>query len=90
VALHVTDEACRLLGRALASVSCMLDPEAFVIGGGMSRAGEPLLAGIRKHYRACAFHACRETEFRLAELSNDAGLFGAACLLLGCEPVRVR
>ena len=82
VARRLTDEVCRLLGRALAAAACVLDPELFVIGGGMSRAGLPLLEGIRKYYRSCAFHASRQTEFRLAELGNDAGIYGAARLLL--------
>ena len=80
-AIRAADETCRLLARALAAAACVLDPELFVIGGGMSRAGAPLLDGIRKHYRRYAFHASRETEFRLAELGNDAGIFGAVRLL---------
>ncbi len=82
VARRLTDEVCRHLGRALAAAASVLDPELFVIGGGMSRAGLPLLEGIRKYYRSCAFHASRQTEFRLAELGNDAGIYGAARLLL--------
>lgn len=82
VSLMMVDEVGRLLGKALASIACVVNPEAFVIGGGMSKAGEILLDAIRKHYTEYAFHASRDTVFKQAELSNSAGIYGAVRLVL--------
>lgn len=57
------DEVGLLLGKALSMISCVLNPEAFVIGGGMSKAGTILIESIQKYYRKYAFHATREVEF---------------------------
>jgi glucokinase len=70
------------MGTACASISAVLDPEVFVIGGGVAAAGERLLAPIRdafgENVSARGFHP--EPEFRIAELVNDAGVVGAADL----------
>jgi glucokinase len=71
------------LGTALANVACVADPEVFVIGGGVSRAGDILLDTIKSHFTVNAFHACRDTKFALATLGNDAGIYGSAKLILG-------
>ncbi len=81
LALELLEEVGEYLGRALASISCVLDPQAFVIGGGVSRAGEILINVIRKYYRKYAFHASRDTAFLLATLGNDAGMYGAVHML---------
>ena len=57
-------------------MACAVDPEVFLIGGGMSRAGAVLLDGIRKSYRRYAFHVLRDTPIMGAELGNDAGIYG--------------
>jgi glucokinase len=61
----------------------LLDPEIFVIGGGVSKAGEVLLHYIEKYYTEKAFWANKQAKFALAELGNDAGIYGAAKLALG-------
>lgn len=70
------------LGTACASISAVLDPEVYVIGGGVAAAGDRLLTPIREAFRqnlsARGFHP--EPEFRIAELVNDAGVVGAADL----------
>ncbi|MDH6532844.1 glucokinase [Aurantimicrobium minutum] len=70
------------LGTACASISAVLDPEVYVIGGGVAAAGDRLLEPIREAFRenlsARGFHP--EPEFRIAELVNDAGVVGAADL----------
>lgn len=81
-ALHMAEETGKMLGKALAAVSCVMNPEAFVIGGGMSKAGEFLLDMIRKYYRKYAFHAAKNTAFKLAALGNHAGICGAVKLVL--------
>lgn len=70
------------LGTALSYISCVVDPQAYVIGGGVSNAGQYLIDQIRKYYKESAFHASRETKFLLAELGNDAGMYGAVKLAL--------
>ena len=82
VAADMVEETSRLLGKGLAAIACVLNPEAFVIGGGMSKAGEPLLEAIRRNFRKYAFHASRETEFKMAELSNDAGMYGGVRMVI--------
>ena len=47
----------------------------------MSRAGDYLLQGVERHFRAHMFHACKDTQFALATLGNDAGMYGAFRLL---------
>lgn len=71
------DQIFDYLGEALASASCVCDPERIILGGGVSKAGEYLLRGAKKHFEMHMFHACKGTEFYLAKLGNDAGMFGA-------------
>ncbi len=66
----------------VASVCNVIDPEVVVLGGGVSKAGQPLLEGIGKHFNKYAFHAVTGVRFALAELGNDAGAYGAFKLLL--------
>ena len=81
-ALAVLDQVYRCLGEFLANVACVVNPQAIVLGGGVSKAGAPLLEGTEKYFREYVFHACRETRFELAKLGNDAGAYGAFKLLL--------
>jgi len=82
LALAVVEKSCYYLAKALAHVAQILDPQAFVIGGGVSRAGEILTDTIRKYYRGMVMEALKDTEFRLAILGNDAGIYGAAKLVI--------
>lgn len=82
LALKVVDEACRYLGIALAAVAQVLDPEAFVIGGGVSKAGEILITHIKKHYEPNVMKALKDRAFLIASLGNDAGIYGCARLIL--------
>ena len=70
------------LAEFLSNVCCVVDPDRVVIGGGVSKAGEPLLNGIRRHMYKFVFHAIRGVEFSLATLGNDAGAYGAFKLIL--------
>lgn len=76
VALEIVDEACELLGDSLAIICNVVDPEVIVIGGGVSRAGNILIEGIKKHYHKNAFHSVENTDITLALLGNDAGMYG--------------
>ncbi len=81
-ALAIVDGFGKKLGEALAQIAAVVDPEAVVIGGGVSRAGEIILNVTEKYYTPAAFHACRTTVFKLAELGNDAGMYGAVRMIL--------
>lgn len=81
-ALAVVDKACRRLGQGLAMACCVFDPEAIVLGGGVSLAGEFLRRRVEDWFRQYAFHACRDTSILLASLGSDAGIFGAARLVM--------
>ncbi len=83
VAIQVAEQFGKYLGEGLAAIACVVNPEAFVIGGGVSKAGEVLLSYVEKNYKPVVFHGSREVEFTLATLGNDAGIFGAAKLVLG-------
>ena len=76
------EEFGKRLGLALSSVACVVDPEAFVIGGGVSKAGDILITTVKKYFQEYAFHACRNAEFCLATLGNDAGMYGGAASVL--------
>ena len=65
-------------GVGLAAVAAVIDPDAFIIGGGVSGEGQYLLDGIREAYGKYVFHASKDTDFRLAVLGNKAGMIGAA------------
>ena len=82
LAKEVAEEFGKYLGTALASVACVADPEVFVIGGGVSKAGQVILDYIKKYYAQYAFMTCKQAGFALAELGNDAGIYGAAKMLL--------
>ena len=71
-----------LLGGAIAGFATVADPEAIVIGGGVSKAGQPLIDCIEKYYQRYAFPSCKETPIVLATLGNDAGIYGAAKMVL--------
>lgn len=82
LAVKIVDYVTHYLGIALANVAGVLDPQCFVIGGGVSRAGQYLVDQIYKNYKKNVFHPCIDTQIVLAELGNDAGMYGAAKLIL--------
>lgn len=81
-AKEVVDTMAGYLGKALAAIAVIVNPEVFVIGGGVSKAGEYLLNVIREKFREKSFNAVKDTEFALATLGNDAGMAGAARLVI--------
>ena len=71
------------LALALGNIAAITDPEMFLVGGGVARAGDVLLEPLSRHYQANAFLSCRNTPIRLASLGNDAGIYGAVRLIVG-------
>ena len=78
LAIRVAEEFGGYLGTALSIFAEVTDPQVIVIGGGVSKAGPIILDYIAKNYRKHAFPALRETDFELAILGNDAGIYGGA------------
>ena len=81
-AAEVAERFGKYLGLALANIASTVDPEVFVIGGGVSKAGVIILDYIKKYYVKYTFKGCRDAEFVLATLGNDAGIFGSAKLVI--------
>lgn len=78
----IVEKFASILGNALSNIACVVDPEVFVIGGGVSNAGQPLLEVLAKHFEKYAFSSCKNTKFALASLGNDAGMYGCVKLIL--------
>lgn len=82
LASQLVSDYCSTLGQALASLACVCDTDVFVLGGGVSKAGAILLDGVKAAYEATCFPALHGVNIKLAELGNDAGIYGAAKLLI--------
>ena len=81
-AMEILDQVYRYLGEFLANVADVVNPEVIVLGGGVSKAGQPLLDGAKKYFDEYVFHAAKNARFALAVLGNDAGAYGAFKLIL--------
>lgn len=82
VAIEIAEQFGDYLGKGLAAVADVVNPEIFVIGGGVSKAGEILLTFVEPKFRKYVFQQCRGAKFALAKLGNDAGIYGTAGLIL--------
>ncbi|MBR6486572.1 MAG: ROK family glucokinase [Lachnospiraceae bacterium] len=82
LAIEIAEEFGRYLGKGLAIIAGVTNPEVFVIGGGVSKAGSVIIDYVQKYYKQYVFHASSDARFKLATLGNDAGIYGAAKLVL--------
>ena len=82
VAVQIAERFGKYLGKALADCTCLLNPEMIVIGGGVTKGGQIVLDYIEKYYRQYAYEPFGGTKLRLASLGNDAGIYGAARLIM--------
>mgnify|MGYP002732006207 FL=1 len=82
VAKELVDELGEILGSTLSNLACVVNPEAIVIGGGVSKAGKILIDTVQDHFKETAFYELKDTRFELATLGNDAGMYGCMALLL--------
>ncbi|NHM13351.1 ROK family protein [Eggerthellaceae bacterium zg-886] len=78
-------ELARRLGQALATIACVIDPDVFLIGGGLAGSAEAFLPATRDAFREHACPACRDTPIEAARQGNRAGALGAA--LFACSQV---
>lgn len=79
--LKVLDEVTYYIAYAMSTIAATINPQAFLVGGGVSKAGDILIRGIMKHYEEIAFCSVKNTDIKLAKLKNDAGMIGAAYLV---------
>ena len=84
-AIEVVKQMSEYMGKGLGIIASVVNPQAFVIGGGVSKAGQYLIDCIEGYYRDNCFAPCSNAEVRLAELGNDAGIIGAAALVTRSE-----
>lgn len=82
LALEIAEKFGEVLGRALSNIACLFNPQIFVIGGGVSNAGDIIIDYIQKYFVKYAYADCIKTEFKIASLGNDAGIYGGAYLAL--------
>ena len=85
IAIEIAEEFGRYLGYAMANLAVVVDPAVIVIGGGVSKAGGVLLPFVEGPFKEKSFFANEDTKFTLATLGNDAGICGAAKLILSKE-----
>ena len=81
-AAAILDQVYMYLGELLANICNVVNPETVVIGGGVSKAGDVLLEGLKPWFGRYVFHAASKVDFALASLGNDAGAYGAFKLAL--------
>lgn len=82
LAIRVLEDVTKYIGHALSSISAIINPKVFIIGGGVSQAGDFLLNKIDREFRPNAFKPSVEgTVVKTAELGNDAGIYGASRLV---------
>ena len=83
LALKVTSAVCDQLGLALSIVAVTINPQYIIIGGGVSNAGDFLLQRVQESYNRYVFSSVKKTTtLTLATLGNEAGVIGAASLIL--------
>jgi len=82
LAKQVVNEFAVYLGLGLSHVAAVIDTQAFVIGGGVSKNGQVVIDVIKGEYEKNVMPALKGKEFRLAELGNDAGIYGAVRMVM--------
>lgn len=83
LAKQVVGRFAKYLGLGLSHVAAVADTQAFVIGGGVSKNGQAVIDVIRGEYdKNVTLFALKGKEFRLAELGNDAGMYGAVRMVM--------
>lgn len=85
LAYIIVDYCMSFLGKCLADVSYVIDPQVFVIGGGVSKAGEFLTKMIERHYEKYASLKKEKTPVVVAKLGEDAGIYGAAKMIIDAQ-----
>jgi len=82
LAIKTAEQFGEYLGKGLGVVASIINPEIIVIGGGVSKAGKILFEYISPYFYNTVFRGSSNVKFALATLGNDAGIYGAARLVL--------
>jgi glucokinase len=79
--MEIFDKAMEYLARVLAKVTYIINPDIFIIGGGVSNAGDFVIERIEHYYYPLVVPFIKKTNFAIATLGNDAGIYGACYLV---------
>ncbi|MGN0292987.1 MAG: ROK family glucokinase [Lachnospiraceae bacterium] len=82
ISVETVKSAANMIARTMAFISAIIDPELYLIGGGVSKAGDFLINEIRDQFRKNAFFASENARIEPAVLGNDAGIYGAVKMIL--------
>ncbi|MDO5563608.1 MAG: ROK family glucokinase [Eubacteriales bacterium] len=82
IATEIVDDMSKKLGLAISILTNIIDPEVFLIGGGISKAGDFLIDKVKKYRDEWATLRIEKTPIKVATLGNDAGMYGACKLIL--------
>ncbi|MCH4191330.1 MAG: ROK family glucokinase [Butyrivibrio sp.] len=82
LAVEIAKQYGEYLGKGLAIVASVINPEIIVLGGGVSRCGDMLFDLLKPSFEKYVFSGCRDAKFALAKLGNDAGIYGAAKMVI--------
>lgn len=81
--LRIVHRAALYLGKSMAMLSIVLNPQRFILGGGMSKAGDILFQAVYEAYEKYSLPTSRQNvDIVPAVLGNDAGVVGAAGLII--------
>lgn len=84
VALRIVKRATYYLAKSMALATVILDPERFIIGGGVSLAGDVLFEPLRQFYEKDVLQQFKgKADIQPAKLGNEAGMIGSALLVSG-------
>ena len=81
-AVLAIEKAAKYIARVFSTLSLTIDPNAFIIGGGVSDAGDFLLDKIKRYYETESFVEARNTDIIISKLKNDAGIYGASAFII--------
>ena len=72
------DKMCDYLALAMSQISCIVDPEMYLIGGGVAGAFATFAPELRKKFAEYALKPCKEARIEAASLGNQAAMYGCA------------
>ncbi|MCR4999486.1 MAG: ROK family glucokinase [Lachnospiraceae bacterium] len=82
LSVEIVETVCGLLGKLIAKICNVVNPEMVLIGGGVSKAGNIIIDNMMEDFKSEVFHASKDTKIALATLGNDAGIYGGLRLIL--------
>ena len=82
LSVEIVETVCGLLGKLIAKICNVVNPEIVLIGGGVSKAGNIIIENMMEDFTCEVFHASKDTKIALATLGNDAGIYGGLRLIL--------